>query len=901
MDSVVAIFDEKSNFLGTGFSISNDASGSYIATCKHVSNNPTVHQLLVNDRPAHTVALNISILDLDVLYVEGVQIEPLTLSSDTSKGPVIVNGYSKFDKTIKFEPIEVAKIKNDVAILDPLTALPIEMLKLYPTEDISYGYSGSPIICSNTGFVIGVMQKQSSASNYAVHTSHIRDIVKVGKYSSLKSSDSNNQPDKNSPIKEWLLDANQEQIYTIGAKLTQEFHKSLQTFSGTPAVWAEPNIYNIPEDDLSKKKEKCKVEMAEIISSPYSYVIQAPPQFGLTCLAKHLQKRAWYGNEQSLWIYLDATTIRPYRNHIENTLKKICKDWGINKNIIECVIIDRVSENIKDVDKLLQTVSDYFADKKIITCLSIDYHLSNSDIRKPSGRKFEECYLWALDRSGLRGIVNQYNSEKYIGDEDKMLQKAVMDLQALNIPRTPFNCVTVLKLYEHFLDETPINRTQMIHRLLFLMFNDEAIPTYKSRPDTTDVENTLGSFCANLLIKNINSFTRETFNTALRSHCDSQEIHLEVELIFDVFISNNILIEYGLGYCFKFSYWTFYFSAHHMHHNKEFASFIFDNQQHIFYPELIEFYTGIDRRRDNAIKKLTDDLKSNREKMAKELGFPDDFNIYDYASWAPSDKLIQRMQEDVKEDVLSSNLPKSLKDEYADTNYDRTKPLNQKVESILEEFSYRRLINLIRSACVGLRNSDYVNPKLKHSLLTEILLSWEESLRVVIALAPILAKDGEAKFGGTRFILDDEYYKLQPKERFHHIVDMLPGYQAQRFENDIFSRKMGPLLFKHESESPLGKHMLNILLVRNRPEGWDEYLLNEIERISSDSFYLCDLLEFSALEYQFAITTNSNLSKLKRIMKTCLAKHKYSKSIIGPKLLNKIPDTALPTREVPDE
>src|SRR3989304_568791 len=110
-----------------------------------------------------------------------------------------------------------------------------------------------------------------------------------------------------------------------------------------------------------------------------------------------------------------------------------------------------------------------------------------ADSRKLS-REFDIFHLWTLRREHIRRVVVSYNRQKHIGDEEAVVARVATDLEVLNLHRTPLNCLTILKVSEVDFDDSPVNRTEMIHRVLFLLFNVDAIPNYKSRPDLKDCE-----------------------------------------------------------------------------------------------------------------------------------------------------------------------------------------------------------------------------------------------------------------------------------------------------------------------------------------------------------------------------------------------------------------------------
>ncbi|RND29612.1 metallophosphoesterase, partial [Vibrio cholerae] len=142
-------------------------------------------------------------------------------------------------------------------------------------------------------------------------------------------------------------------------------------------------------------------------------------------------------------------------------------------------------------------------------------------------------YIWSLTRSEIRSIVSSYNaSSKYIGSDDSVVNRLTLDFEFLNIPRTPLNCLTFLKIYEYDFDESPVNRTGMISKVLYLLFNIDDIPKYKTRPDLKDSEYVLGFFCEKIIREHKFYFTRDEFLSVVSGFCRDSEIDLEIEVIF---------------------------------------------------------------------------------------------------------------------------------------------------------------------------------------------------------------------------------------------------------------------------------------------------------------------------------------------------------------------------------
>lgn len=676
----------------------------------------------------------------------------------------------------------------------------------------------------------------------------------------------------------------------------RRFKESLQTYLSQPIFWVDPVLSK--SDELRPNPDDDKdnlVDVSEIINSPKNLIIKAPPQFGLTCLSHYIIKEA-YNKNSLLGLYLDAETFKS--NNIERKIKTELQEIDSSIDVINFIILDAWCNYEVDSFKMLKKIAEKFMDIPLIVMQRIDetkYQTTEGNFT--IDRKFEVLHLLSLPRGHIRKVVSAYNDIKQIGDEDKVLSKVVSDLEILNIHRTPFNCITLLKVSEKYFDESPVNRTKMLEMVLFLLFNIDEIPTYKSKPDLKDCEYVLGRFTELMIRLNKFSFTREYFIDELKRFCAEKLIDLEIDLVFDILYKNNIIILRDSEFVFRFTYWIFYFAAHRMHSNEDFAKFIFNEKMYISFPEIIEFYTGIDRNRDDALEFLINDLTDATKIVESKVGLPEKMNPFELIKWEPSIEKIQKIQAEIGEDVSQSKLPIEVKDKYADRNYDQNKAYNQTVQKILQEYSLVVLIQKIRASSVALRNSDYVSPELKKKLLKEIFKAWEEISKVLIALSPILASRGYAAFEGTGFILAGDWGDTFDK-RLSRILQCNPTNVVGYFKDYLYSNKMGPLLYDNldNEMNPIRKHELALFLVFERPNGWKEQIAKYISSVHKNSFYLYDIFNALRSQYKFSFASNKELSEMKYLIKMGIAKHLHGIKSPGIQSINKISDKILPVR-----
>lgn len=673
----------------------------------------------------------------------------------------------------------------------------------------------------------------------------------------------------------------------------------MRSFSSQPVIWVDPILNKVPEitpESNPEQKIDPPIVLSDFISNPKSTIIRALPQFGLTCLAHYLCREAWLRNEY-YWIYLDAENMKPHS--IEKSFNTELQALGCEVKDVRCIILDSWSNLEKKSLLLLQKLCEKYQDIPIIVMQTISdtQFLLNNDIGQNINREFESLYLWALSRSSIRKMVTDYNNEKYNNDVDTVITKITSDLEVLNLHRTPLNCLTLLKVSEVDFDENPVNRTELIDRILFILFNVDHIPTYKGRPDLKDCEYVLGYFCETMIREGNYLFTQKQFLERVHLFCEDKVIDLDVQVVFDVLRDNNILVEREGFYSFRFKYWIFYFIAQRMHHDENFAKYILEDMRYASFPEIIEFYTGIDRRREDALKILINDIKLLDDKVDENLGFPKELNPYKFAKWNPSKESLEKVRKELSDGVMDSRLPDSVKDQYADRNYDQTRPYHQEIQNILRDYSLANLLSVTTAAARALRNSDYADPIMKRNLLDLIMHAIETFSKVSIALSPILAINGNVVYEGTNIKLIG-FFGDSPEIIWNNILSSIPSNSIFMFENDLFSRKMGPLLIDRlkSENTDLTRHGLILLLVVQRPREWRAQVQNYITSVSKNSFYLMDVYRVLRNQYRFSYASPNTLEEIKYLIKMVIVKHEYGVKEPGIKAINKIPDKRLPSR-----
>jgi hypothetical protein len=265
--------------------------------------------------------------------------------------------------------------------------------------------------------------------------------------------------------------------------------------------------------------------------TPRSCIIRSPKQFGLTCLGRFLAVEHYrQSTGKTAFVMLDAGTLPHYRQGIVDNIKVRCAELKIEQKSIAGFVLDNWISD-KGTRRLLRELKAEYTNIPIMILAGVDdceQIAGAMEIEEDS--TFKTLYLWALSRTKIRELTVSYVDGMDSLDDDVVTKKVTEDIDALNIHRTPLNCLLILKLAVQAFDDSPVNRTEMIERVLHLLFYQyDKIPRYATRPDLKDCEFALGYFCETLIRSGKNAFLKTTFYQKVQEYCTRQMLDLEID------------------------------------------------------------------------------------------------------------------------------------------------------------------------------------------------------------------------------------------------------------------------------------------------------------------------------------------------------------------------------------
>ena len=516
---------------------------------------------------------------------------------------------------------------------------------------------------------------------------------------------------------------------------------------------------------------------------------------------------------------------------------------------------------------------------------------------------FEILFMWALERTQIREIVQKFIASGYDLDEDAALQRLVDDIENLNVHRTPLICLTLLTVYSGGIDYSPVNRTDMFERFLFLIFfSYKKIPDYSNFPDMKDALFVIGAFCENIIRLKLNQFRKNEFISFSTKFCETMSIDVDCSQLFEVMSCENIFIKSGDTYFFRYVHWVYFFGAHRMYHDVEFRDFVLSESYYMNFPEIIEFYSGVDRRREDLLGILTSDLRSVNIGFENRTGIKDDFDPYSTARWTPDGRAITALKSHLKEEAARSSLPVTLKDQIADGSYDRTLPFRQDIRTFVKDSSLLECMQILKAAARALRNSDYVTPEVKGDLLVEILRAWTKQLQTMFILSPLMVKDRFAVFDHIRFFLGPGFEELEGDELWNSIVGSIPSTVIVEYDKDIASPRMTPLFQRVLKSGGCGpaEFLIAGVIVKSKPDKWRELISGYIGSLPKNSFYLLQIYKLLLFEYRYGFMGPKTKGEVFELISAAIAKHETGSKLPNKKLIERVKGIIRGSLDSPD-
>lgn len=687
---------------------------------------------------------------------------------------------------------------------------------------------------------------------------------------------------------------------SITIKMEERFRDTMNVYGDQPLIWIDRFFSSQRFDHSYRLKKDSLLDEAAIMSNNQNLKIITPAQYGLSSFAWHFILKLWKERKE-FCVYIDGGLIK--KGAVTKNINLQLSVFNVKQEDVKRIIIDNWTLSNKDSKQILTTISQDFPQIPIlILCPMLEKRLLETENMTTSEFNFSTLYMAPLQTCQIRSIVEIYNRHKYIGQNDIVLKRLDADIQNFNMHRTPLNCITLLEVFSNSFDENPVNRTAVIEKVLRIIFDNTDVPSYRSLPDVKDCEFALGYYCEHMIRKEDFYFTEKHFCETLYNFCDQQKLTIEVNYLFELLQKNHIICQYEPNlYGFRFAFWVYYFAAMRMSKSPEFSKFILDKENYAHYPEVLEFYTGSDRARNDAADIVTEDIMRISKIVHDKVGIPEGINPFSKLRLETTDEQVTKAIQQLESNLQKTKLPNEIKDAIVDQNYIPSAPFNQSVYKVFENYSVNYLQEIIGVASKVLRNSDYINPEKKVKLFIAITNAWYDTIRVIYLMAPALAHDGFARYDGFSLVLTDGFneHRNNPNRLLIAVISAMPYNLVRWYKDNFYSSKLSQLIFgqiKSETNSVI-KHLLISIVIHEQPDGWDKVVRKYLSDLDKHSFYYGDSLDTLKSMYSNGNMSDENLQKTKSLILLCYTKLVSNDDKMHPGEIKHINKKVLPNRE----
>ncbi len=125
--------------------------------------------------------------------------------------------------------------------------------------------------------------------------------------------------------------------------------------------WVDPEIYSYPETGRNNDEKK-KITIDQIIDSADSFVISAPPQYGLSCVGWQICNAG--ANKGEVWLRVDLSLTK--QHDVRKELNSLLKTFGGIGDNVAGIVVDSWGSKITSAFKCIETIVKEFPIARII-------------------------------------------------------------------------------------------------------------------------------------------------------------------------------------------------------------------------------------------------------------------------------------------------------------------------------------------------------------------------------------------------------------------------------------------------------------------------------------------------------------------------------------------------------
>lgn len=507
------------------------------------------------------------------------------------------------------------------------------------------------------------------------------------------------------------------------------------------------------------------VSLQDLLASGDSLVVFAQPEYGRTTLLKQICVRlasaaVENSNQTFIPVFLEFKSLSRGVGRTERAVRDALPDLpdGITiSNLLEDGLMTLCVDDVDPYDRsrmtqLREFISKYKHNRFILSSRkNRESSFFHTDFGLPI--HLQELVLEQLSRRNIRSLVKKW--EDHSAEEEKVLERVISELRAINVPQTPINSSLLLDIISNDPTYSPINRPTLIERFIETLLQKRSLSEAQRRKfDFKNQTHFLGYLAEYMCKENLYSMTYDELHRFTADYLESIGLPFSAKDVLDNLINSRILgsrgVEDKLG--FRFRAFLEFFTAQQISSNKDFREWVFAEERYLSFLNEIEYYAGLERSDSDLVE-----LVSLRHLELANIVFGEKFlellksedellipmTLEESISYA--EDLAQRMNEaplteSERDDLLEAEIPR---DSEGRQEVYRPVPRHPSERFMLSLFMYSGLV----------KNSELIGNADKRRHLALVLKSWSFVFYGSFLHIPSLVKNRSMIVNGLRYIV----------------------------------------------------------------------------------------------------------------------------------------------------
>lgn len=513
--------------------------------------------------------------------------------------------------------------------------------------------------------------------------------------------------------------------------------------------------------ELRNKPET--ISLDDLFGSGDNLIIAAPEESGKTALIRHwadrLAKMPARTVGWSIPVILNFEQLKTYAGGVESAVKQrlselpgsISAGGLLNTGLVTIFVDDfRLEESQRK-----QSLSAFVA--KFPLCRFV--FLTSTPFIQGAGLSpviaeevpFTTIRLKRLKNSQLLALIEKHGT-KDPKEADKLLQRMLLEANALSVPITPVSGTFLIQIYTEDSSKPLVNRANLIERYIEISLekfgSDEFLD---GKFDFHNKADLLSDIAERMCREGRYELAESEFLTWVREYLDKFGLRVSELDLLTYFTATRVLERCAGSVSFRLRAFMEYFAARRMESDVNFREYVLDEVRYLSFPNEISFYAAISRRDRAWIEELfrrfsatSETVWANAPAEVRDGTLLENFVI-------PGEDATEAEVLAVERRILDAELTESGRKELL--NYDASPADHggrRVFRPVLTDPGDEWLGQLALLSSM-LKNMELVPNAVKTQTLHSVVHGWLQLISLSLGLVPALAKERTLTLYGVKY------------------------------------------------------------------------------------------------------------------------------------------------------